>query len=252
MRVTRSVISGSFALKIVDRQATFLPNDLDIYVPSPAYDTMLSYLTTTEDYVRFAHGDHQSQLIRHGRRIDIIRSVDHSPTTPIPFFWSTLVMNFVMADSICCAYPLLTLNGYALAHVKRMCDPSVGGRGRIPCLEKYTDRGYILSPITQPEWNNGHESLQRPCVQSWVCPRRDRFFGDQGCLLINLACSDNDIPLTHRGHLTYPPTPPFGSTNMWRIGGPACGEDCVGDTQAEVLSTVLVVRSMAGNVHFID
>lgn len=48
-------------------------------------------------------------VTRTGQRVDVIRSPTGSPITPLRFFWSTLVMNFLTPHACVCGYPSATL-----------------------------------------------------------------------------------------------------------------------------------------------
>ncbi len=45
-----------------------------------------------------------------GARVDVIRSPSNSPLTPLRFFWSSLVVNFITPDGCGCGYPSSTLH----------------------------------------------------------------------------------------------------------------------------------------------
>lgn len=49
-----------------------------------------------------------------GLTVDVIRSPSGSPITPLRFFWSTLVMNFLTPQACVCGYPSATLQGVGI------------------------------------------------------------------------------------------------------------------------------------------
>ena len=44
-----------------------------------------------------------------GKHVDVIRSPTYSPVTPLRFFWSTLVMNFITPRACVCGFPSATM-----------------------------------------------------------------------------------------------------------------------------------------------
>ncbi|KAH9943752.1 hypothetical protein B0H21DRAFT_695290 [Amylocystis lapponica] len=269
MRDARAVISGSFALKIIDRQSTFTPNDVNFYVGKSGHGAIVKYLIEEEGYVTTETIDVDlavgcglynfcgsiasvTKLQARGKNIDVICSTDESPTTPLPYFWTTLVMNFITADSICSAYPAITIRGRGLMHQKRLLDPSLPEGSRILCLEKYQERGYQFRVAPLHGWDVRRDGATRTCAQSWQCPCRNCFFGDAGCLMLNVACRDKAVSIGHQGHLNSPSTPPYGLTNMWRLGGARCGYGCNGEEEPEVETTMVIVTSVAHHVHFVE
>ncbi|KAI9064829.1 hypothetical protein FKP32DRAFT_1527238, partial [Trametes sanguinea] len=154
LRLTSSVISGSTALHIldVDRAATWTPMDLDIYAPCHSALQVVAYMCRVEKYELLEHPDTYSyaaggfdtvyRLRRGTKEIDIIQSSTRSALHPIPFFWSTHVMNYLTADSFCIAYPELTLNGKALLNPIHLLDNLHAPPSVVANITKYNARGY--------------------------------------------------------------------------------------------------------------
>ena len=112
-------------------------------------------------------------------------------------------------------------------------------------LEKYQGRDYKLAaPGVPEEWDLNNEGLMRPCARSWVCPRRARFFGDKGCLIINLAFGQ--CKLITQLQTRTPRMPPYEITNRWMVGGAPCDDDCDGEWVPNVQTvTVTEVNGQA-------
>ncbi|KZT03029.1 uncharacterized protein LAESUDRAFT_381085 [Laetiporus sulphureus 93-53] len=97
--------------------------------------------------------------------IDVMRSRNESALYPICFFWSTIVMNVLTADEIISAY---------LTHIQQhvaFCSRTIEGI-QLAAKVNYHERGFTLYDGSQPSCHR------------WSCPKRTRFFFDDGCLNI--------------------------------------------------------------------
>ncbi|KAJ3531477.1 hypothetical protein NMY22_g8136 [Coprinellus aureogranulatus] len=96
-----------------------------------------------------------------GKKLNIIQSASSSPLVPIAFFHSTLVMNFVHADGLVCAYPDLTFNNIGLLSTYTM-HPSNSGSiistRLIGALLKYQERGFTL---IEGERDDLHQAIRQ-------------------------------------------------------------------------------------------
>ncbi|KAI0359246.1 hypothetical protein OH77DRAFT_1375134, partial [Trametes cingulata] len=150
-----AVVSGSTALHILDIQgsARWVPNDLDIYTPLGKAVRLVSYLVKAEYYqytgchLSNYHGDFGGytkvfHLEKSGRKIDVIQSCTASALHPIPYFWSTHVMNYLTADSFCIAYPTFTLSGRGLLNPLPLIKHRYPRERTLSVMAKYQDRGY--------------------------------------------------------------------------------------------------------------
>lgn len=230
LRVTGSVISGSAALYIldVDRATKWYPNDLDIYAPITSAAIMVTYLVTVEGYEILDKPPPESRYysspgfnsVAHLRRgdfeIDVIRSNTISALHPIPYFWSTHLMNYLTADAYCIAYPNDTLIGRGLLNPVQLIAHQYPLPRTMRTMKKYKARGYIFR--SRPTaWD---ANAQDECDSGPGCPRTVRYFGDNLCLMGSFG-SHADAA---RGELTLPD--PTRTVRWWR-GGPTCGHKCM-------------------------
>ncbi|KAI0722571.1 hypothetical protein C8Q76DRAFT_578456, partial [Earliella scabrosa] len=129
MRSCGAVVSGSAALRFFLQNATWEPRDLDIYVPEDTFRDFVDGVTSSSSLMfhqlsgavsswspspeEVANGIREVLTFetRTGRRVDVIRSPTDSPIIPLNFYWTTLVMNFIVPDGYFCGYPLDTLAG---------------------------------------------------------------------------------------------------------------------------------------------
>ncbi|KAH9846472.1 hypothetical protein C2E23DRAFT_696829, partial [Lenzites betulinus] len=156
LRITGTIISGSTALYVLDRdRATgWEPSDLDLYAPSHHGTRISRYLSQCEGYVYQGTAEHlyasdSAGFVRvtrwqnrHGMRIDLIHSQTQSALFPLPFFWSTHLMNYLTADSFCIAYPALTLRGRGLLNPVALSDSRFPTHRTLNVMTKYQLRGY--------------------------------------------------------------------------------------------------------------
>ena len=231
MRRTRSVVSGSVALRIVDRSARFSPRDFDVYVDKYGRLDVVRHFVDVEHYrvlwTTEVDADARSNnyescrgiksvttLLRGSQLIDVIESVDESCTTPIAGFWTTLVMSFIAADAICIPYPTLLEHKLGLLQMTHCSQGAAANVGPPSTLTKYQARGYIFAATWQPAWS----ARYRIHFAHALCLRELRFFGDPSCATMNIA-----------GDLHLSPTPPFRWNNVWRLGDQMCGPHCLSD-----------------------
>ena len=126
LRSCDAIVSGSVALHILlpSNYTTWMPADLDIYVPFVHFH-YLTVLLGNKGYHLIQEG--QTNLNPYSftsirtvatfdnghQRIDVIVSKTAAAVCPVLQFHSTTVMNFFGPDHIFCAYPTLTLNWLA-------------------------------------------------------------------------------------------------------------------------------------------
>ncbi|KAI9069830.1 hypothetical protein FKP32DRAFT_37151 [Trametes sanguinea] len=227
LRITSSVISGSTALHILDveRGKNWTPTDLDIYTPHYSALQIVRYLCKVEHYHIHPNPAHYSYPISgfiavfHLRRgdikIDVIQSTTRSALHPLPYFWSTHVMNYLTADSFCIAYPEYTLHGKGLLNPIHLLDSVVPDRRIVANIQKYITRGYDFRARTTA-WA---ADVDAPCDNPSACPRTIRFFGDKYCVIGSFT-SHSDPSHYDRG------LPDHDRTVRWWRGGPTCGGTC--------------------------
>jgi len=150
----QAVISGSSALYLLRPllATSWSPNDLDIYVSESNLQLLLAALAIEgyhEVRTSFARIKHYSRpgfhsvitLMRSRQSIEVIVSTSSSAIFPIYRFHSTLLMNFLTHDSLCCSYPHLTLRGLSLIH-PFFAHNTILNRASIDALLKYHCRGF--------------------------------------------------------------------------------------------------------------
>lgn len=123
---------------------------------------------------------------------------------PIPFYWSTHLMNVLTADALYCPYPSLTLRNIGVypAHAKG----SIGGP-----RHREGDRDLAFTFHHQP---SDVRDGSKGCAGFVACSKRQRFFGDRGTFALPLgkgSVKDSVASLGIKG------------TAAWRLGGKGCG-----------------------------
>lgn len=221
MRCTGTILSGSAALAWLDRGATWRPNDLDFFCP---HDTFFDFTSRLMDVIRVMdYGRFVITSNKHGReyrfrrgvcervtllspkiKIDIYRSVTVSLVYPLPFFHSTLLMNYVSAESFGSAYPALTLQQRGVTHTRLL------GVKDVRSISKFCKRGYRFREAVHV-WRENKDCWGA----STGCPCSIRSFGDAGSLVLTWS-STGDSQL-HPLHWNV----------QWLMGGQPCGGSCV-------------------------
>lgn len=116
-----------------------------------------------------------------GLYVDVIRSPTASPVTPLRFFWSTLVMNFITPTACVCAYPSATL-----ARTGVLKQGKLRPRDRAAIAKYEDERGFFF---VGDEW--------RDAVDMWDY----LFFGERNLLALDYRVSPSepraDLPVTH-------------------------------------------------------
>ncbi|KAI9059957.1 hypothetical protein FKP32DRAFT_1100579 [Trametes sanguinea] len=227
LRLTKSIISGSTALNIldIDRASNWTPTDLDIYTPHHAVIQMLVYLTKIEGYdiindppqYSFPSGGFTAvyRLRRGTKTINVIQSATCSALHPLPHFWATHVMNYITSDTFCIAYPEYTLNGKALLNPIHLIDNLHAPPRTVANITKYTARGYDIRTRTTA-WS---PDPLAPCDNRAACPQTIRFFGDKFCLMGSFD-DHSQPPIQERAQ------PDATKIVRWWRGGPPCGGTC--------------------------
>ena len=196
LRACGAVISGSVALQFVLQNESWVPRDLDIYVPDRMFDTFISVakresrmrlkLLPASIPFRRLSGRGGSNGIREvyrfetssGREVDVIRSAVNSPVTPLNCFWSTLVINFITPDGCACGFPERTL-----AHKGLLKSNPTTDRDK-EAIAKYEGRGFTFIS------NAGSKTVYDP--SSWD----PGYFGDTSAIVLpyRLRLSDGLEP----------------------------------------------------------
>ena len=208
MRTTGALISGSSVLSVLEPCSTWKPNDLDIYVPRGYHRTIIK-LFELEGFVVTSGRQHLSSLAstavaldytgggiafiikmaKDSRLVDIVVSQQGQP----PFyciarFHSTAVMNFISADGLFSAYPILTNSGISLANkIPHASAPDRPTAKLIIAYNKYRERGYNICNIPDIASlanlsPNVRSHLPHNCKYSYSCPQTLRSTFDRGCM----------------------------------------------------------------------
>ncbi|KAF7793584.1 hypothetical protein EIP86_004698 [Pleurotus ostreatoroseus] len=198
MRRDQVCFSGSRALQVLHWTSFFnWDGDLDLYVAPHHFSRLVAHLTNKQGYIlnriiwTRPSGEHYNtlpgiksitQFTKGLLKIDVIVSCSRCPYLPIPFFWSTLLMNFVGAERIVCAYPRLTL-------VRRgILNNSDWVAGTIPphpppAVHKYIARGFDTRSRADA-WDSEDGIDTSSAIAPILAPLAPRFFGDELCLTI--------------------------------------------------------------------
>lgn len=240
IRANRAVISGSLALWYLCGQESrtgWLPGDCDIYTPIGQAESMSHFLREHADYAidtsrnRFKRSEGQAHLYddnsdprdnpsinsvehlcnSHGNKIDIIESASDSALEPLPRFWSSLLANYISADSFCIPFPCLTLHSQGLLTI-------ADGAPVIPvhrAMEKYKDRGYDVTEFADTILAIIHQlypTISQDCSHNPYCPHTKRQFGDRWCLQYDFDGKNAEE------------WPIDAITVQWKYGGSPCGK----------------------------
>ncbi len=241
-----SILSGSAALAICTARDSFLPGDLDIYVPRHAAPEWADYLTTQEGYhVRPRPKARTEASSTRGYRggigavitmargtvtIDIVESLSICATLPIPFFWTTTVMTFVTGSGIVVLFPHLLEAERGLLTPDRVrvqdtmfLDQSLEQEDvdlLITLVAKYTSRGFDIRH-TYLDWAR-EEDPDASCDarDAPACPLTTRWVGDRHTLTRAFGALDTRVGgNVLQGTLAT-------TTTLWRRGGQPCGGPC--------------------------
>lgn len=237
LRSSRAVISGSLALWfIIGGADCWFPHDCDIYTPLGEAEALHSYLrshagyepdASRKDFVNdsseseyedssspdpranpsIASVQHLINGTRH--KIDIIESSNASALFPLPRFWSTILPNYISADSLCCPYPFLTLRHQGCLCLADMAPVAPVLRA----MEKYKDRHFVIRDFNAnitPFISYRYPQISEGCQDNPYCPHTRRYFGDKWCLQFAFDDRAASAPVDRY-------------TTRWRYGSNQCG-----------------------------
>lgn len=205
-----AVISGSSVLYLLlpERDILWKPGDLDIYVCDKDLELLLRNLgscgyqvsTTeygTDDPYPYSHIQKIFTLHHQKSKIDVIVSKTSTPISPIFQYHSTVVMNFLTANSLFCAYPELTLQKKSIINPFAVYGQALK-RTTLQALLKYNKRG----------------------IQYTSCRH---LHGNSQCWKERLRSVDDELGLWIRNPSpeTFPATQDF-HTLKWSLGGSIC------------------------------
>ena len=219
MRKTNSVISGSAALWfLLSSPQEWIADDLDILVPESRFPEVVAFLTAMDGAVLErmmepvvwpypSEACMARAIIRTPKgNLDVLQSRRESALYPIPFYWSTHLMNALTADALYCAYPALTLASQGMY-------PTHTGEFVGPLSEaKHRNRGFTVHTRANEIWDGPDGSEN--CMGLSVCSRRQRYFGDDRTFVVPLGRGTIKSTVAWMAEM---------GTAAWRLGGEGCG-----------------------------
>jgi hypothetical protein len=157
LQSTGAVISGSSALNMVQaRQGAVEINDFDVYTALSKFGEFIHCFMDIEGYrvIGDFHcpppGPYNTsgiaklfRLQKCEQNVDIIVTNLSSAVSPVIQFHNTVVMNFISAEAVFCAYPQWMLGMVGLVH-PRMYKQNATNLATIKGLAKYLKRGIGL------------------------------------------------------------------------------------------------------------
>ncbi|KAH6911640.1 hypothetical protein BKA70DRAFT_1099525, partial [Coprinopsis sp. MPI-PUGE-AT-0042] len=165
-----------------------------------------------------------------GKTINIIESSLETPLAPLPFFHSSLVMNYIAFHGLVVLHPRTTVEG--IGH-KNRCLTSSSSIKTEEAWEKYTDRGFhLVDNAKELEIFDRHV-----CKKSFACPSTRRHLEDEGVLHIPFrAFEDKD-----EAELAELRFSEEGKEGLFEWGL-ACQGECGGDSSYESMPYISFKR----------
>ena len=148
-----AIISGSVALAFLSWTDQWVPGDMDIYISNNAYNRFTGALEWTGLAVLETDTGPRSpspyrgitRVRRYvtwiGRNLDVIQSTTCNPATPLLYFWSSVVVNFITPYGAVCVFPMNTLNHRGLVADISYSEKLVAAR------KKYETRGFEFAEV---------------------------------------------------------------------------------------------------------
>lgn len=243
MKNTGTVLSGSRCLAFLSNATWANNDDFDFYCSYQGFDAFVHYLISVLHAEREVHfADSQpppdpddgevtpppNDFLAPGITERLILSTPHaifdlkrsrsiSSLTPIAHFHTTLLMNFLSADTLCVPYPC-GIDDNAFVHTSELTAAH-------PFLTRYTNRGYNAFESSIDYFTDLYEPC---CVPHGYCPKQPRYFGDMHCLTFRLHTPQ------------YVPVEEQAWSAGWTFGGRKCGGDkCRFDADRRVHPAIL-------------
>lgn len=248
LRDTRSVIGGSACLAVLNRVGDWVPNDLDVFCPRDGYETCCVYLIDRLHGQVITHLDEDDlNSERPGdcpegvcdRRVirtkfglfDVMCSSTLTATEPIAHAFSSHLMNFISADSICVAYPWSFNNRCGTTRARDT------GHSCREITDSYVRRDYYFPPRLRDQLRGRQVG---GCPRNGYCARQLRYFGDKHCLTVTFPQYGKVVILCNP---TAMPSMPEAEeetawSSAWVFGGKGCGEECIGNFDSYVNAVV--------------
>lgn len=150
---TGSVISGSVPVAVM-KDLSFLPNDVDIYVPESQEATMhdvvlnrLDFSRSRDAIVKYPEymGIRKIQWFTKGAsKINLMIVAGENPLLSIIKFHSTIVMNIVTFRGMLILFPDMSADGLSLANSQQLLDYRHFER-TMECINRYRERGIVFA-----------------------------------------------------------------------------------------------------------
>lgn len=236
MGATRSIIAGSTVLPTIVN-TNFTPGDLDVYVLESGEIRIIDFLRYDMEFnadrtQSSAYSDvfpvlRVHWLVKGDHVVNVIVVPGDNAAISIFHFHSTVVMNFISANGVYCAYPDLTLNKRFYPNANLIL--ADGSRQRTSrALAKYFERGFIFE-LDLPS-HVGFEN--HTCGEDKNCPRTARFLHDDGGLFIPFGDEFSDDHPCNR----------YDGINsvMWSLGGVVCSNE--GAYHATMIQAMKVLK----------
>lgn len=192
LTLTRAIVSGSLALRVVAGRTDWAPRDMDIYVSARHRAAVYVFLCSrgwrchgtvdsqgdADVEYRFTGVSKTIHFARGSQHIDVLVSRTRNPVQSIFHFHSTVVMNFFDAHVVFSAYPSLVDRRISMLNRVALVRDAYPHTRLVASLRKYRDRGYSL--VAAPP-------ADHVCGTTYTCLSRHRRLLDGGCLRVNLT-----------------------------------------------------------------
>ncbi|KAJ7195570.1 hypothetical protein C8J57DRAFT_1104634, partial [Mycena rebaudengoi] len=246
LAATRSVVSGSLPLAVISG-GRFVPQDLDIYVPATQERALLSLLLehfglSEVKFYSFSSRYDDCFAVKssrwltsggNGRTVNVLTCVGESAILPVFCFHSSVVMNFISAEGLYCAYPKLTARRVAIpAFVRNMT--SLKARRLRECFSKYMSRGFSFCIDLDRVGRRGHV-----CRRDSSCPLTLRSLYDGAGLFV--PRSDRTVGSGGKSETVACIYDELHSVT-WTLGSGSCGCSSVRHGAAASTQYVRIVR----------
>ncbi|GJE97115.1 hypothetical protein PsYK624_133260 [Phanerochaete sordida] len=229
MRSTVTVLSGSACVRFLRPTDDWEPGDFDFYCSYEGFPRFLAYvrgelggrvvdheMVSLQDEIRggpptagralVARGVcDRIRIVLDGVLLDVHRSATETPLTAVAHYTNTLLTNYVSADVFCIAYPWTFDDAVCI-----MTDESTPDSRMQE--DRYTERGFKVVHAARSYWV---DTMKYSCVPHGYCPRTERWFGDNGCILMRFGGREPDDGRLVDNRFTA----------MWINGGYPCQTD---------------------------
>lgn len=176
---TGSVVSGSVAVRFLDGDARWEPDNMDIFTPLSRVGAVVQHLRYMQGYsivegiddgdntqYHLAGSTHIVHMRRGSVRVNVYCSQTELAQLPITYCWGTGVMNYLTATAFLCAYPEMTFARRTLITPFAQFGASIDQelRTRLALfVERYARRGYEIC-FSPYELGDGDRMLTDPCI----------------------------------------------------------------------------------------